>query len=277
MHRHNGVITHNAKVGATWTAPGLLLLRSLTRHCACVCVPPRSLTATSTTSWSVLRSTSVCWSVRTRSCGRSRSSSTSCGVRKSCSVRSCPHQRTKAEPGRAAVRSPLAPPPPACPCCLGDIHKRVEAIEALWDEFEAQEDRDDFDRWTASQTADLESVMAAKRCRSLSQSLRDLCFLWVAAATADAALRSGGGVRVYGSRDLKAREFSLRRQKAEVDRQIEEDRQRLLNPQVVVVLPDDSDMNAVAATFEGRPRSSSRNVERPLPERAACLKGKWEH
>ena len=150
----------------------------------------------------------------------------------------------------------------------------MEAIEALWDEFEAQEDRDDFDRWTASQTADLESVMAAKRCRSSSQSLRDLSFLWVAAATADASLWSGGGVRVYGSRDLKAREFSLRRQKAEVDRQIEEDRQRLLNPQVVVVLPDDSDMNAVAATFEGRPRSSSRNVERPSPERVACSKVK---
>jgi hypothetical protein len=43
------------------------------------------------------------------------------------------------------------------------VRRRVEALEALWDEHEAREDREDYERWTASQVAEFDTLMATKR------------------------------------------------------------------------------------------------------------------
>jgi len=131
----------------------------------------------------------------------------------------------------------------------GNIHKRIEQIEALWDEFEAQEDREDFERWSFSQLTELENVMATKRY-GRSRGPRD----GVCAATCSfgRTLPDCACSAAPHRRDLKAKEFSLRRQKAEAERQADEERLRRVQ---AAAAAEKAEAERAAG---GRPRTTSR-------------------
>jgi len=129
----------------------------------------------------------------------------------------------------------------------GDIHKRIEQIEGMWDEFEAQEAREDFERWSFSQLSELENVMATKRY-GRSHGPYD----GVALPAHFAQRRSTALSAEIHRRDLKAKEFSLRRQKAEAERQADEERMRRVQAAAA------AEKAEAERTAGGRQRTTSR-------------------